>query len=207
MATPPENLAIQKNISIEKQIFTSYLSSYRDSKNRDHRSFYTFGFIDQKAVHGQEIHYADVDNSQGLWQFQSTTASIGTRQVARFDNTAVADTGSSLALIDDAVCGAIYDAIPGSRYEPAVQGYIFPKNTTLDHLPFVRLAVSDKEFVIEKEDLAYADVGDGYVYGGIQSRGDLSFDIFGDTFLKSVYAVSLHACLIVFGRGEGGGKG
>lgn len=27
------------------------------------------------------------------------------------------------------------------------------------------------------------------VYGGIQSRGDMSFDILGDTFLKSVYAV------------------
>lgn len=26
-------------------------------------------------------------------------------------------------------------------------------------------------------------------FGGIQSRGDLHFDIFGDTFLKNVYAI------------------
>lgn len=28
------------------------------------------------------------------------------------------------------------------------------------------------------------------VYGGIQSRGSMTFDILGDTFLKSIYAVS-----------------
>ena len=26
-------------------------------------------------------------------------------------------------------------------------------------------------------------------YGGIQSRGDMTFDILGDTFLKGIYAV------------------
>ena len=189
VATPPENLAAQGTIPKKKQLFTAYLSSYRDAKDRDNKSFYTFGFIDKKSLGGQDIHYADVDNSQGFWQFQSPTASIGDRQVVLFDNTAVADTGSSLALIDDSICSVIYDAIPGSRYEPSVQGYIFPTNTTLDELPVVKLAVSDQEFAIQKEDLAYADVGQGFTYGGIQSRGDLSFDVFGDTFLKSVYSV------------------
>ena len=183
----------QRNIPIDKQLFTAYLSSYRDAKDRDHKSFYTFGFIDKKAVGGQPIHYADVDSSQGLWQFQSTTATISDRQVARFDNTAVADTGSSLALIDDSVCAAIYDAIPGARYEPKVQGYIFPTNTTISQLPLVSFAVSDQEFAIQKEDLAFSDAGDGFTYGGIQSRGDLSFDVFGDTFLKSVYSVSQYS--------------
>lgn len=188
-ATPPENLAAQGNIPQDKQLFTVYLSSYRDAKDRDNKSFYTFGFIDKKALRGQAIHYADVDNSQGFWQFPSPTASIGDRQVALFDNTAVADTGSSLALIDDSICGVIYDAIPGARYEPIVQGYIFPTNTTLDQLPVVKFAVGDQEFAVQKEDLAYADVGGGFTYGGIQSRGDLSFDVLGDTFLKSVYSI------------------
>ena len=190
VATAPENLAAQGNIPKDKQLFTAYLSSYRDAQDRDHKSFYTFGFIDQKALLGQEIHYAYVDNSQGLWQFQSSTASIGDRQVALFDNTAVADTGSSLALIADSICSVIYDAIPGARYEPTVQGYVFPTNTTLDQLPVVKFAVGDQEFAIQKEDLAYADAGGGFTYGGIQSRGDLSFDVLGDTFLKSVYSVS-----------------
>ncbi|MCJ1466790.1 hypothetical protein MMC07_005410 [Pseudocyphellaria aurata] len=189
VATAPENLAAQGSVPKAKQIFTTYLSSYRDAKDRDNKSFYTFGFVDQKALRGQTIHYADIDNSQGLWQFQSTSASVGDRQVALFDNTAVADTGSSLALIDDSICGVIYDAIPGSRYDSSVQGYVFPTNTTLDQLPVVKFAVGDQEFAVQKEDLAYADVGEGYTYGGIQSRGDLSFDVLGDTFLKSVYSI------------------
>ena len=49
--------------------------------------------------------------------------------------------------------------------------------------------VGGKTFKINKEDLAYADAGGGMVYGGIQSSGDLAFSIYGDTFLKNVYAV------------------
>lgn len=199
VATPPETLAIQKNYPVEKQIFTAYLSSYKDAADRDHRSFYTFGFIDQKALHGQKIHYTDVDNSQGLWQYQSTTATIGDRQVVRFDNTAVADTGTTLALIDDSICAAIYDQIPGSRYEPLVQGYIFPTNTTLARLPIVKFAFGGREFAIQKEDLAYAPVGDNYTYGAIQSRGDLSFDVMGDTMMKAVYTVSRIPLLVLCG--------
>ena len=190
VATPPENLVIQHNFPAKKQVFTAYLSSYRDAADRDHKSFYTFGFIDKKALGGQTIHYADVDNSQGLWQFPSTTLSVGDRQIALFDNTAVADTASSLALIDDSVAGAIYAAIPGGIYNATVQGWTFPTNTSLDQLPVVKFAVGDQEFAIQKEDLAYANLDNGFTYGGIQSRGDLSFDVFGDTFLKSVYSVS-----------------
>ena len=34
-----------------------------------------------------------------------------------------------------------------------------------------------------------AGTGDGYMFGGIQSRGNMDFDIFGDVFLKAVYVV------------------
>jgi hypothetical protein len=35
-----------------------------------------------------------------------------------------------------------------------------------------------------------AEAKQGFVYGGIQSRGSMTFDILGDTMLKSIYAVS-----------------
>ena len=38
--------------------------------------------------------------------------------------------------------------------------------------------------------LAFQDLGDGTVYGGIQSRGSQQdFDILGDVFLRGIYAI------------------
>jgi hypothetical protein len=32
-------------------------------------------------------------------------------------------------------------------------------------------------------------VDDSYIYGGIQDRGDVGFDLLGDVFLKNIYTV------------------
>jgi hypothetical protein len=39
---------------------------------------------------------------------------------------------------------------------------------------------------VQKEDLGFAETKSGYVYGGIQSRGTMTMDILGDTFLKGL---------------------
>ena len=165
--------------------------SYKDKNDPDHgSSFYTFGYLDETALAGQTPYYTSIDNSQGFWQFKSTTASINGKKITRSGNTAIADTGTTLALVDDNLCQAIYDAIPGAKYDEQQQGYLFPSNTTVDKLPVVAFDVGGKEFAVQKEDLAFADAGNNMTYGGIQSRGDLSFDILGDTWLKAIYAVS-----------------
>ncbi|KAI4211480.1 MAG: hypothetical protein LQ351_005782 [Letrouitia transgressa] len=190
--TPVENMILQQDIPKNKELFTAYLGSYKDKNDPDHgASFYTFGFVDQKALGGQTPHYTPIDDSQGFWQFNSTTASIGDRKIDRTANTAIADTGTTLALVEDALCDAIYQAIPGAKYDEANQGYVFPNQTPVEQLPVVSFDVGGKEFAVQKEDLAFADAGNGMVYGGIQSRGSLSFDILGDTWLKGVYAAML----------------
>ncbi|KAI2785631.1 hypothetical protein POX_h09388 [Penicillium oxalicum] len=90
-------------------------------------------------------------------------------------------------LVDDIICQAIYYAIPGATYDPQSQEYIYPTNTTVDQLPVVSFAVGGKQFVVQKEDLDFAEAKPGYLYGGIQSRGDMDLDILGDTFLKGIY--------------------
>jgi hypothetical protein len=52
------------------------------------------------------------------------------------------------------------------------------------------VAIGDKQFAIQPQDLVFAPADKHNWYGGVQSRGKLAFDIFGDSFLKSVYAVS-----------------
>ena len=185
----------QSDIPQDQELFTAYLGSWRDVNDPDKgESFYTFGYIDQDALGGQEPYYTKVDNSQGFWQFASTTASVNGKEVKRTGNTAIADTGTTLALVDDSLCKTIYDAIPGSKFDNTQQGYIFPTNTTVDKLPVVSFAVGGKEFAVQKEDLGFADAGNGMSYGGIQSRGQMTFDILGDTWLKGIYAVSRTLC-------------
>jgi hypothetical protein len=190
--TPVENMISEQEIPASSELFTVNLGSWRDANDPDGgKSFYTFGYIDQETVSasGQDIAYTPIDNSQGFWMFNSTSATVNGNTVDQSGNTAIADTGTTLALVSDATCKAIYDAIPGSTYDSTQQGYVFPSSTTADQLPVVTFAVGDTQFAVQKEDLGFADAGNGMVYGGIQSRGSMTFDILGDTFLKGIYAI------------------
>ncbi len=191
--TPVENMITEQDIPQSAELFTVNLGSWRDANEPDGgKSFYTFGFIDQATVEtsGQEIAYTPIDNSQGFWMFNSTSATVNGTTIDQSGNTAIADTGTTLALVADATCEAIYNAIPGAQYDSTQQGWVFPSSTTADQLPVVTFAVGGNQFAVQKEDLGFADAGNGMVYGGIQSRGSMTFDILGDTFLKGIYAVS-----------------
>ncbi|KAK7932354.1 acid protease [Apiospora marii] len=184
-ATPVENMITQHDIPKESELFTSAFYSDRDGKD----SFYTFGYIDQELVQGQQIHWTPIDNSQGFWQFPSASFSINGQSTEQSGNLAIADTGTTLALMSDAACKALYDQIPGATYDEQNQGYVFPLSTSADDLPEFSIDIGGKSFVIQKEDLAFAPADDQNWYGGVQSRGDMTFDILGDVFLKSVYAI------------------
>lgn len=185
--TPVENMIIQEDIPKSAELFTVYLTSSKDLE----QSFYTFGFIDDAIVRdsGQEISYAPVDNGSGFWMFDSTSATINGNPIHRSGNKAIADTGTTLALVDDKTCDAIYSAVPGATYDSGSQGYIFPNDLNPQDLPTITFAVGDRQFPVRKSDLGFAEARPGYVFGGIQSRGNLSVDILGDTFLKAIYAV------------------
>lgn len=189
--TPVDNMISQKDIS--QPLFTAYLGSWRDADEADKgESFYTFGFIDQnvmKASGASEPNYADVDSSQGFWQIASTSATVNGTNVDRSGNTAIMDTGTTLCLVDDKLVEAVYKAIPGSKYDDTQQGYIFPSNTSADQLPDITLAIGDAQVSFQKEDLGFADAGNGMVYGSIQSRGTMDMDIYGDAVLKAIYAI------------------
>ncbi|KAL1874408.1 hypothetical protein VTK73DRAFT_334 [Phialemonium thermophilum] len=186
--TPVANMITQEDIPKEAELFTSAFYSSRD---KDEESFYTFGWIDQDlvAASGEEISWVDIDNSQGFWMFPSTSATINGQKISLEGNTAIADTGTTLALVSDSVCDALYKQIKGATYNEQYQGYVIPTSVQASDLPDFSVAVGDKEFVIQKEDLLFAPADDNNWYGGVQSRGENPFDILGDTFLKSVYAI------------------
>ncbi|OAA53316.1 Peptidase A1 [Cordyceps fumosorosea ARSEF 2679] len=187
--TPVANMISQGDVPKTSQLFTSAFYSERDANGPE--SFYTFGYVDDALVKasGQDVAWTDVDSSQGFWMFPSASASVAGKTMALEGNTAIADTGTTLALVSDAVCEALYTAIPGAHYDSQQQGYVFPLTTKAEDLPEFKVAVGDKLFVIQPEDLAFAPADGQNWYGGVQSRGDNPFDILGDAFLKSVYAI------------------
>ena len=74
-------------------------------------------------------------------------------------------------------------------YSNDAQGYVYPTNTPESSLPDVKFDIGGKMFRVHKEDLSYHEFPDGTSYGGIQSRGNLPFSIYGDTCLKGMYAI------------------
>lgn len=179
----------QQDIPKESELFTTAFYSDRDAGKE---SFLSFGYIDQDLLKslGEDIHWTKIDNSEGFWSVTSESYSINGKKTTQSGNTAIMDTGTTLALMSDDVVDALYAKIPGATYDESNQGYIIPSTVTLEELPEFKIDIGGKDFVIQKEDLIFAPVEGGSWYGGVQSRGDMTFDILGDVVLKSIYAVS-----------------
>ncbi|KAE8349865.1 aspartic peptidase domain-containing protein [Aspergillus coremiiformis] len=185
----PARLVIADDLEPSEKLFTAKLGSWGDSDLK--QPFYTFGYIDQDTVRycGHGIHRTPVDSSRGYWMFESTSATIDGKAVDRSENKAVVDTDAALTLLDDQTCQAIYDAIPGALYDSETQGFLIPSDVKEDQLPTIHLAVGKKPFKMLKGSLMFAEAKLGYVYGGIQSRGSLEFDVLGKPFLEGIYAI------------------
>jgi hypothetical protein len=194
---PVETMMEKEHTQIHEtqRLFTMKLGNWNGDHDGPDQGFFTFGFINYDLVKetNMVLHYCDVDNSKGLWQYKSGSYTINGETHTRTggDNTAIVDTGTPLVLLDDEVCNAIYAAIPGAKYDGEAMGWVFPADIREEQLPSVGLEVDGKIFAISKEDLGFSvcDHSSGYIYGGIQSRGNLPMDIVGDTFLKSVYSI------------------
>lgn len=183
VATPVENMILQDDIPPSAELFTAWLG------NKLEPSFFTFGYIDEKALQNQQPTYTPLDSSQGTWLFESTVASINGEQYDRSGNKALADTGTTLCLVGDSLCERIYASIPGAVQSTTQQGWVFPTRTDLSTLPKVALSVGNALFHIKPADFEFQDLGDGTTYGGIQSRGTQDFDVLGCVFLRCIYAI------------------
>ena len=184
-----------KQKDITNKIWSVYLGSVKDLNDPDQgKSFYTFGSYDKSIVKasGQNIAWTPVDSSTGWWMFPSTSANINGKTLELSSNRAMADTGTTLMLVSDKLCNALYQAIDGAKFDRNYGGWTIPGDK-VDKRPDFKVAVGNAMITIEKEQLGWADLGDssGMVFGAIQSRGNNDFDIFGDTFLMCCYAVTL----------------
>jgi hypothetical protein len=186
-------LAPRSPVASKAGVFTAKFGNWRVPNDPEQKvSFFTFGFIHTPTLASAEtpIRYAPLCGDR--WMFPSTTALINDTQLERPpENAAIVDTVGPLALVDDQLLRALYNSIPGSYYDSEARGYLFPADIPTSNLPVVRLGVGCHHIAVHKHALGFCNHRSkpGYLYGGFQSRGDLEFDILGDTFLQGLYAV------------------
>jgi aspergillopepsin I len=150
---------------------------------------YDFGFIDSSKYTGQ-LAYTPVNNSQGFWQFTADGYRIGGQLSGGNSSSinAVADTGTTLLLLDDSVVSAYYSNVTSAQNSPSVGGYVFPCNASL---PDFSVTIAAYTAVVPGRYINFlpTDQTKQTCFGGIQSNSGLGFSIFGDVFLKSQYVV------------------
>jgi len=167
---------------LDRPIFTVKLDK------GDSAGFYTFGFVHPNVLPPKvDIWQTYVTPKNGYWEFDSRGIYIGGKEFPRPPgNTAIADTGTTLILLDDNTVSIIYSHIRGAMLNHAAGGYILPSDS---EPPDIYFACGDRYFGIPGVDLKFSPAQKGYSYGAIQSRGGNKQDIFGDVFLKRVYAL------------------
>lgn len=89
----------------------------------------TIQYIDSSKYEGDLV-YTAVDTSQGFWMFTADSYSVGSTKGSG-SISGIADTGTTLLLLDDAVVSSYYAQVTGSSNDATQGGYIFPCGATL----------------------------------------------------------------------------
>ncbi|BCS26773.1 pepsin-like aspartic protease [Aspergillus puulaauensis] len=149
---------------------------------------YDFGFIDKKKYNGS-IAYADVDSSDGFWKFTADSYGVGDGDSNSSSSlTGIADTGTTLMMLDDEVVSAYYDKVSSAKNDQQAGGWVFPCDTDV---PAFTLTIGNYVAVVPGKHINWAPLTEGSetCFGGIQSNQGLGFSILGDVFLKSQYVI------------------
>lgn len=93
---------------------------------------YEFGKIDASKFQGS-LSFTPVDSSRGFWQFESKSFAVGDGQTQTnaAASPAIADTGTSLMLVDDAVVQAYWSQVDGANKDKTLQAIVFPCDAQL----------------------------------------------------------------------------
>jgi len=147
---------------------------------------YTFGKIDATEYSG-DIHYTPINKENGFWQFDSNTYSIGgTSSQCTTCSPAIADTGTSLILLDEDVVEAYYKQISSASYNSEQGGYVYDCDADL---PALGVAIGTYTATLNSSQITFAQVDSNSCFGGLQSNSGGGIQIMGDMLLKHYFAV------------------
>lgn len=164
--------------AFDKNVFTADLKAGAPGT-------YDFGYIDSSKYTG-DIVYTDVDSSQGFWEFTGTGYGVGSGSFKQQSIDAIADTGTTLLLMDDAIVTDYYKNIKGAQMDQTQGGYVFPCSAKI---PDMVLGIGKGKATIPGTLMSLGKVDSSNCFGGLQSNSGIGLSIYGDIFLKAVFAV------------------
>ncbi|KAH7636076.1 aspartic peptidase domain-containing protein [Sordaria sp. MPI-SDFR-AT-0083] len=149
---------------------------------------YDFGFIDP-AKHTGNFTYVPVNTNPGYWTWTSTGYQVGSAPFVSQPIVNIADTGTTLVYLPNAILQAYYKQIAGAQNSRSYGGWVFPCATTIPDFTFG--VTADAKITIPGRFINYGPVTDGSAtcFGGLQSSAGVGINIFGDVALKAAYVV------------------
>lgn len=147
---------------------------------------YEFGAIDASAYRAP-LTYTAVNNSGGLWQFDLNQYAVADITYGGIISPAIADTGSSILMLDPTIVNNYYAQVPTSREDQ--QGKVFPCDTALPDFSF-GIGIGNTMATIPGNLLNYTSIpGTSDCYGGIQSNLGNKLNVLGDIMFTSQFVV------------------
>ncbi|KAI8814933.1 aspartic peptidase domain-containing protein [Cladochytrium replicatum] len=163
-------------------VFAFYLSNAADGDFGE----VTFGGVDTTKYSGT-IKYAPL-TSQTYWEFSfsGSTFTVGssTGNLYKSYPSAIADTGTSLVILETSVANAINKAI-GATYSSSDGVYLVSCSASL---PSVKFTVAGSTYTFAPSEYLFNDSGTCFT-GFTQGASSFGLSILGDVFLRKAYSV------------------
>lgn len=161
---------------------------------------FDFGYLNQSHIpRGRKLNYIAINPNNGFWQFPSPAFSINGKVINRSDiesvggkpTPALADTGTSLIIVDPVVAWSYYRTIDGAGYSYYYGGYIFPCTAALSSIGIAigSLDAGGKLVTVPGKLIDYAQVDAVYCYGAVQGNGGYGLQVLGDILFRASYVV------------------
>lgn len=149
---------------------------------------YDFGYLDPKKYSG-DIHWTNVSTDLGYWTFNSSGVMVGN---TKFDAPypSVADTGTSLMLMNETIVAEYYAQVPGAEFDDTQGGWMY-SCWNKSKMPDFYVETGNGWYArIDSSLMTYTSVLFGTrCFGSLQANTGMPYNlqILGDPFFKALY--------------------